>query len=74
MTDTQIITGSTGIKSWSAPETRSMTGYTERADVFSLGCLLQLLLTGAKPDSDKTPILLSQVDAKAQELVHKLLN
>jgi serine/threonine protein kinase len=38
---TPVITGATGLKSWSAPETRtSVAGYEEKCDVFSLGCLL----------------------------------
>lgn len=52
LTHSPLITGATGLKTWSAPETRSVS-YTQACDLFSAGLILQFMLTGAKPDSEK---------------------
>lgn len=49
--ESKLITGATGLKEWSAPETRNALHYNEKCDIYSLGCILQLLLTGATPSN-----------------------
>jgi serine/threonine protein kinase len=71
---TPLITGATGLKAWSAPETRSVGGYNEKADIYSLGCLMQLLLTGAKPDSPFMPMHMATQPEAAKDLAKQLLN
>lgn len=73
MTDLQGITGATGIKSWSAPETRSAASYDEKSDCFSLGCLLLYMLTSAKPDSEKAKIRLNDLEPTCKSLLNGLM-
>lgn len=67
-----LIEGATGVKAWSAPETRSELRYDEKCDSFSLGCILAYMLTGAKPDSSKTADLEGGLHPEAQQLINKL--
>ena len=46
------IQGATGLKKWSAPETRTGAIYNEKCDVWSVGGLTLYMLTGAKPGSE----------------------
>lgn len=41
--------GSTGVKAWSAPETRKLANYDEKCDLWSVGCVLHYLCTGHPP-------------------------
>ena len=38
--------GGTGLKQWSAPETRIQLTYSEKCDVWSAGCILYYLISG----------------------------
>ena len=42
--------GKSGVKIWSAPETRSWTEYDEKCDLWSVGCLTTYMLTGKFPE------------------------
>lgn len=53
LANSPCIKGATGLKAWSAPETRAEAQYDVKCESFSLGCVLQYLLTGAKPNSEK---------------------
>lgn len=44
-----VITGKTGVESWSAPETRKWTGYNEKCDLWAVGCIVLYMLTGRQP-------------------------
>lgn len=46
------IKGSTGLKEWTAPETRKELYYSAKCDMWSLGCLLQFLLDRCKKDKE----------------------
>jgi len=49
------IKGCTGLKSWSAPETRTQFFYGIESESWSIGCLLYFMIHGAPPfnqDSD----------------------
>ena len=48
-TTNKMIKGGTGVKEWSAPETRSGVTYSLESDVWSLGCLLYFMVTKDKP-------------------------
>lgn len=41
-----LICGGTGLKQWSAPETRTSLSYTNKCDLWSVGLILAFLLTG----------------------------
>lgn len=43
------ITGGTGLREWSAPETRTKLQTDFNIDCWSLGCLMFLLCTGSPP-------------------------
>jgi len=43
------IKGSTGLKEWSAPETRSRLFYGTEAESWSLGCILYFMVFGFQP-------------------------
>ena len=47
------IRGATGVRAWSAPETRKFKSYDERCDCWSVGCILYYLCTGEAPLSDE---------------------
>ena len=42
------ITGGTGLKQWSAPETRKQMTYSGKCDIWSVGCILFYLYTGGE--------------------------
>lgn len=45
-----IVCGGTGLKQWSAPETRTQLHYSaQRCDSWSLGMILAFLITGEEP-------------------------
>lgn len=46
------IKGGTGVKQWSAPETRSELFYSAKCDSWSLGCIFYYLLSGAFPPDE----------------------
>jgi len=46
---TKNIVGGTGLKLWSAPETRRALSYSEKCDSWSLGLILATLLSGQFP-------------------------
>lgn len=62
MNESPVISGATGIKAWSAPETRSETSYNEISDCYSLGCLLLYLMTGSQPDSEDVKTRLDSLE------------
>jgi serine/threonine protein kinase len=41
-----VIHGTTGVEEWSAPETRKLSGYDEKCDLWSVGCLILYMLNG----------------------------
>jgi serine/threonine protein kinase len=43
------IRGKTGVDEWSAPETRKWADYDEKADMWSIGCLILYMLSGLTP-------------------------
>ena len=43
------ISGNTGLKAWSAPETRSNPNYDNKCDVWSFGCLLYFMYSKISP-------------------------
>ena len=43
------ICGETGVKQYSAPETRSSIQYTNKCDIWSYGCILYFMFAGKKP-------------------------
>lgn len=50
------IRGGQGLRSWSAPETRSSLSYTSNSDMWTVGCVLYYLCTGEEPFGEDTPI------------------
>ena len=42
------IVGGTGVKKWSAPETRKQLTYSGKCDIWSVGCILFFLITGGE--------------------------
>lgn len=46
------VLGGTGLKQWSAPETRQSLEYTNKCDSWSLGLLLAFMLTGEEPNPE----------------------
>jgi serine/threonine protein kinase len=46
------ILGSTGLREWSAPETKTQLFYSAKCDLWSLGCLLRFLLDHCRKDTD----------------------
>jgi len=56
--------GSGGLEhaQWTAPEARSLEGWTTKSDIFSLGLLLFILLTGKVPIKEETGRWTSPVD------------
>lgn len=62
LTESDIISGATGVKHWSAPETRANYEYDAKCDVYSLGCLLLFMLTGAQPESEKAQLKIADLD------------
>lgn len=74
-----MITGGTGLKQWSAPETRSQLTYTENCDIWSAGCILYYLITGKElgPDQggeDKLETVLDAVTQSDYDDVRTLLD
>lgn len=45
------IQGGTGVKEWSAPETRSQLLYNAKCDSYSLGCVLFYMVTRGARDT-----------------------
>lgn len=45
-TRNNLIQGFTGVREWSAPETRTSLYYNTKADLWTLGCILYFLCTG----------------------------
>ena len=43
------IKGGTGLREWSAPETRQKLYYDKLADLWSVGCILYFMVTGTPP-------------------------
>ena len=43
-----LIEGNTGLKEWSAPETRSNLKYDNQCDMWSVGCLLYFMYSGGE--------------------------
>ena len=41
----EINQGPTGVKHWSAPETRSQSTYDQKSDIWSFGCLVLYIFT-----------------------------
>ena len=65
--DSQI-TGGTGLKEWSAPETRRGLASDFNIDCWSLGCIMYLLCTGEQPyQKDET------IEVRFN-FIHKLTN
>lgn len=62
LNESPVITGSTGIKKWSAPETRQIGIYGEICDEWSVGSLLMHMLTGLKPGNEETMNKLKECD------------
>ena len=54
--DEPLIRGGTGLKEWSAPETRSKLHTDNRIDCWTLGCVMFLLCTGYQPFTAKDKI------------------
>lgn len=48
------ILGGTGLKQWSAPETRTQLRYSSKCDAWSIGCILFYLLSGKELDLEVT--------------------
>jgi len=46
------IKGCTGLKNWSAPETRLKLFYGIESESFSIGCLLYFMIYGTPPFND----------------------
>ena len=42
----KTICGGTGLKEWSAPETRTESFYSAKSDIWSVGCIFHNMLTG----------------------------
>lgn len=73
-----IIYGKTGLDGWSAPETRKWVGYTEKCDMWSVGCLLVYMLTGKQPITDWTTwceslVTMNHFDSHLVDLLNRLL-
>ena len=49
ITNETNIEGATGLKEWSAPETRTKSQHSFVIDCWTLGCIMFLLCTGEKP-------------------------
>lgn len=77
--DKRRLTRRVGTDGFMAPEILQNQPYNEKADIFSIGCILHMLLTGhpPKPKQDGTyavsKIRLQFVSAQGRELVHRLL-
>lgn len=63
--ESESIRGATGVKHWSAPETRAASVYSSKCDSYSLGCLLLFMLTAESPDSDQAMQMLAKCDRKS---------
>ncbi len=46
------ILGSTGLREWSAPETKTQLFYSAKCDLWSLGCLLRFMLDRCRKDTN----------------------
>lgn len=53
------IKGASGLRAWSAPETRMLKSYDERCDLWSIGCVVYYACTGAAPFDEDDPLDLS---------------
>ena len=47
--DTLLVKGATGLREWSAPETRKSHSSDSKIDTWTLGCVMYLLCTGSQP-------------------------
>ena len=61
-----LIEGGTGLKEWSAPETRSKANYEINSDMWSVGCLLYFMNSGGVNPFTNT--------AYSEETIHQCLN
>ena len=43
----------TGLEEWSAPEMQGGQKYSEKVDIWSIGCVMFFILTGSKPFESK---------------------
>jgi len=64
------ITGGTGLKQWSAPETRTCLHYSAKCDSWSLGLILSFMLLRKEPSKTKSSTeardeILTQLEMKA---------
>ena len=50
------MSGGTGLKQWSAPETRQRSFYGKEIDSWSIGCMLYCMITGNEPFNPNLPL------------------
>lgn len=74
----------TGLEEWSAPEMHGGVKYSEKIDLWSVGCVMYFMLSGQKPFDSKNQAKLFQLiqagdidlkplDAKASESAIRLI-
>ena len=51
----------TGLKEWSAPETRTRPSYGMEIDAWAIGCILYYVLTGKEPFEPASSIQAQQL-------------